>query len=109
MADTSKVAKNLQAFQMGVNIHDQNNECTAWGIGLAHFDMERLGFDEGETILPGIVIQTDGGTSGNFRILCDGQHDGELEDEAAEDEVVEAVGTQYVGGGADDGWGRREI
>jgi len=97
VADTSKVAKNLQAFQMGVNIHDQNNECTAWGIGLAHFDMERLGFDEGETILPGIVIQTDGGTSGNFRILCDGEHDNALEE--SEEEVVEAVGTQYVGGG----------
>jgi hypothetical protein len=106
VGDTSKIAKNLQAFQMGVNVHDQNNECTAWGIGLAHFDMERLGFDEGETILPGIVIQSDGGTTGNFRILCDGQHDGELEE--AEEETVEAVGTQYVGGGGD-AFGPREL
>lgn len=95
---TSKVAKNLQAFQIGVNVHDQNNECTAWGIGLAHFDLERLGFDEGETILPGIIVQTDGGTSGNFRILCDGQHDAELDEEAAEHDVVEAVATRSVGG-----------
>jgi hypothetical protein len=95
---TSKVAKNLQAFQIGVNVHDQNNECTAWGIGLAHFDLERLGFDEGETILPGIVVQVDGGVSGNFRILCDGQHDGELEEEAEEADVVEAIATRSVGG-----------
>ncbi|HVW16994.1 MAG TPA: hypothetical protein VHB30_01985 [Solirubrobacteraceae bacterium] len=97
MADTSKVAKNLQAFQMGINAHDMNNDCTAWGIGLAHFDMERLGFDEGEEILPGITIHTDGGTSGNFRILCDGLHDGGREESEEVEDVVEAVGTQYVG------------
>ena len=98
VSDPSKIAKNLQAFQIGVNVHDQNNECTAWGIGLAHFDLERLGFDEGETVLPGIVVQTDGGTSGNFRILCDGQHDGELEE--AQEETVDAVASQIVGGDA---------
>ena len=90
MADVSKVAKNLQAFQIGLNAHDRENpDHTAYGIGLAYFDLERLGFDEGEEILPGITIHADGGTSGNFRILCDGQHDGELEE--AEEEVVEAV------------------
>jgi hypothetical protein len=56
--------------------------------------MERLGFDEGEEILPGITIHADGGTSGNFRVLCDGQHDEELEE--TEDEVVEAVSDQYL-------------
>ena len=54
MADTSKIAKNLQAFQMAINAHDRMNpDHTAYGIGLAPFDMERLGFDEGETVLPG--------------------------------------------------------
>ena len=51
--------------------------------------MERLGLEEGEEILPGIVIQADGGVTGNFRILCDGDHDAELEE--AEEEVVDAV------------------
>ena len=58
MADTGKVAKNLRAFQMALNAHDRENPThTAWGIGLAHFDMERLGFDEGEEILPGQLAQ----------------------------------------------------
>ena len=39
------------------------------------FDIERLGFEEGEEILPGIVLQADGGVTGNFRVLCDGDHD----------------------------------
>jgi hypothetical protein len=90
VSDTSKIAKNLQAFQIAVNVHDRENKCTAWGIGVAHFDLERLGFDEGEQILPGITIQTDGGQSGNFRVLCDGQHDGETES-IEEEDFVDAV------------------
>jgi hypothetical protein len=97
MSDTSKIAKNLKAFQIALNAHDRENpDHTAYGIGLAHFDLERLGFDEGEEVLPGITIHADGGVTGNFRVLCDGQHD-EHEDEVEESEVVAAVGTQYVG------------
>ncbi len=56
---------------------------------MAHFDIERLGLEEGEEILPGIVLQADGGVTGQFRVLCDGDHDEELEEE--EEEIVEAV------------------
>ena len=94
-APPEKIAANLRAFQIALNSHDRENPThTAHGIGLAHFDMERLGFDEGEQVLPGITIHGDGGTTGNFRVLCDGQHDEELEE--AEEEVVEAVGTTPV-------------
>jgi len=97
MTDTSKIAKNLQAFQIAVNVHDRENpDHTAYGIGLSHFDMERLGFEEGETVLPGITIHVDGGTSGNFRVLCDAEHDEGLSEEAEEAEVVEAVATQPI-------------
>lgn len=108
MADTSKVAKNLKAFQIALNAHDRENPThNAWGIGLAHFDMERLGFDEGEEILPGITIHADGGVSGNFRVLCDGDHDEAREQEEAE--VVEAVSTQTIGAPAGGGGQTREI
>ncbi len=97
MADTSKIAKNLQAFQIAVNAHDRENPThSAYGIGLSPFDLERLGFDEGEQVLPGITIHADSGVTGNFRVLCDGQHD-EQADEVEETEVVEAVSTQRVG------------
>ena len=97
MADVSSVAKNLQAFQIAVNAHDRENPThNAYGIGLAHFDMERLGFDEGEEILPGITIHADQGVTGNFRVLCDGQHT-EDEEEVEETEVVEAVASTPVG------------
>src|SRR5258705_8796297 len=91
MADTGKIAKNLERFAQAVAAHDRENPThTAWGIGLNGFDMERLGLEEGEEILPGIVIEADGGVTGNFRVLCDGEHDEELEEAEAEAEVVEA-------------------
>lgn len=93
MMDSSKIAKNMRAFQIAINAHDRENKCTAWGIGLAHFDLERLGLDEGEEILPAIRVQSDGGVTGNFRILCDGQHDGESSG-VEEEEVVDAVADQ---------------
>ena len=88
-----KVAANLRAFQIALNAHDRENPThTAHGIGLAHFDMERLGFEEGEEVLPGITIHADGGVTGNFRVLCDGDHLAEKEAEQAE--VVDAVSSQ---------------
>jgi len=97
MADTSKIAKNLERFAQAIAAHDRENPThNAYGIGLAHFDLERLGFEEGEEVLPGITIHADSGVTGNFRVLCDGQHDEELEE--AEEEVVDAVATTSVGG-----------
>ncbi len=76
MSSTGKVAKNLERFAQAVAAHDRENPThTAHGIGLAYFDMERLGFEEGEEILPGITIHADSGVTGNFRVLCDGEHD----------------------------------
>jgi hypothetical protein len=61
---------------------------------MSHFDIERLGLEEGEEILPGIVLQADGGVTGAFRVLCDGDHDAGLEEE--EEEVVDAVAEQEI-------------
>ncbi len=95
MADTGKIAKNLERFAQAVASHDRENPThTAHGIGLAHFDLERLGFDEGEEILPGITIHADSGVTGNFRVLCDGEHD--QEETESERERVEALATQSV-------------
>jgi hypothetical protein len=95
MVDTAKIAKSLERFAQALASHDRENPThTAHGIGLAHFDMERLGFDEGEEVLPGITIHADGGVTGNFRVLCDGQHDeGHVE---VEQEAVEAVATRSL-------------
>jgi hypothetical protein len=99
VAETTKIAALLERLSQGVAAHDRENpDHHTWGIGMAHFDLERLGLEEGEEILPGIVLQADGGMTGQFRVLCDGLHDeGAIEEEEvvvdaiAEEELVEPV------------------
>jgi hypothetical protein len=95
MSPPSKLAYLLERLSQGVAAHDRENPTHhTWGIGMTYFDIERLGLEEGEEILPGIVLQADGGVTGQFRVLCDGQHDeGAVEEE---EEVIEAVGSQEV-------------
>jgi hypothetical protein len=95
LAEKSKIAYLLERLAQGVAAHDRENPGHhTWGIGMTHFDIERLGLEEGEEILPGIVLQADGGVTGAFRILCDGEHDeGAVEEEA---EVVDAVAEQEL-------------
>jgi hypothetical protein len=95
MADTSKIAHLLERLAQGVAAHDRENPGHhTWGIGMSHFDIERLGLEEGEEILPGIVLQADGGVTGAFRVLCDGEHDeGAIEEE---EEIIEAVASEEI-------------
>ncbi|MBV8942577.1 MAG: hypothetical protein JO240_12690 [Solirubrobacterales bacterium] len=96
MAAPSKLAYLLERLTQGVAAHDRENPTHhTWGIGMAHFDIERLDLEEGEEILPGIVLQSDGGVTGQFRVLCDGRHE-EGAAEVEEEELVEAVGSQPV-------------
>jgi hypothetical protein len=74
----SAVGANLERFKQAINAHDRENPThTANGIGLAHFDMDRLGFIEGESLWGGITIHGDNGVTGNFRVSCDGDHIGD--------------------------------
>jgi hypothetical protein len=86
----TKIAALLERVSQGVAAHDRENpEHHTWGIGMAAFDIDRLELEEGEELLPGIVLQADGGMTGQFRILCDGLH-GEGAEES-EEEIVDAV------------------
>lgn len=107
MTATGKIAYLLERVAQGVAAHDRENPGHhTWGIGMAHFDIERLGLEEGEALLPGIVLEADGGVTGAFRVLCDGDHDSELTEEEAE--IVEAVGADEVLEPAPVGPGRTE-
>ena len=95
MAAPSKIGYLLELLARGVAAHDRENPTHhSWGIGMSYFDIERLGLEEGEEILPGLVLQADGGVTGQFRVLCDGEHDEGAEE--AEEETVEAVAFEEV-------------
>jgi hypothetical protein len=86
--ERKKIAYLLERLSQAIAIHDRENPSHhAWGIGMSHFDIQRLGLEEGEQILPGIVLQNDGGVTGAFRVLCDGDHGSQSEEE---EELVEA-------------------
>jgi hypothetical protein len=103
----SKIAHLLERLAQGVAAHDRENPGhRTWGIGMSPFDIERLGLEEGEELLPGIVLQADGGVTGAFRVLCDGDHDREREEQ--QQEAVDAVAErrrelEVVHSGGDDG------
>lgn len=95
MAETSKIAHLLERVAMGVAAHDRENPGHhTWGIGMSGFDIDRLGLEEGEELLPGIVLQADGGVTGQFRVLCDGDHGAGLEEEV--EETVDAVAEEEI-------------
>lgn len=96
MFDQAKIAVALERFRAGVFRHDEiNSTHKAYGIGLAAFDVERLGFEHGEELWPGIVLEIDGGQTSNFRVLCDGQHGGkEQATEVQAREMIHAVGVE---------------
>lgn len=88
----NKIAANLAAFRAAVEHHDRaNSHGSAFGIGVSHFDLERLGFEDGEELWSGVTIINDGKSTGTFRILCNGQHGG---DELVEEDtqITNAVG-----------------
>jgi hypothetical protein len=96
VAEKSKIAYLLERLAQGVAAHDRENPGHhTWGIGMSAFDIDRLGLEEGEAILPGIVLQADGGVTGAFRVLCDGDHDSEIEE--SEEEIVDAVASEEIG------------
>jgi hypothetical protein len=95
MADATKIGLLLERMARGVAAHDREHpDHHTWGIGMAYFDIDRLGLEDGEEILPGILLKADGGMTGQFRILCDGRHDGGIVEE--EEEEVEAVADEEV-------------
>jgi hypothetical protein len=95
MVETSKIAYLLERLAQGVAAHDRENPGHhTWGIGMTYFDIQRLELEEGEEILPGIVLQADGGVTGAFRVLCDGDHDAGIAEE--QEEIIDAVASEPV-------------
>jgi hypothetical protein len=96
VSDPAKIAKNLERFRQGVAAHDRENPThnPAYGIGVSHFDLERLGFDEGEELWSGVTIHVDGKATGNFRVLCGLNHGEEPAKETVEAKPTRAVGIE---------------
>jgi len=92
-------AKNMQAVCKAKEVHNQT--CPYGGnanaVHLNWFDLERVGWEEGDVICGLTVIGDEKVATGMMRVTCDAEPDDPsgLEEEA-EDEVVDAVSTERV-------------
>ena len=85
-------AKNMQAVCMAKEAHDKS---CPWGgkgteVHMAWFDIERMGWEEGDVICGLVVVGDQTVATGMMRVTCDAEPDGGGRTEQ-EEEVVEAV------------------
>jgi hypothetical protein len=89
-------AKNMQAVCKAKEAHDAS---CPWGgkanrVHLSWFDIERMGWEEGDVICGLVVVGDEKIATGRMRVTCDAEPDeGRVEEEA---EVVEAVAEREV-------------
>ena len=92
-------AKNMQAVCKAKEVHNQT--CPYGGnanaVHLNWFDLERVGWEEGDVICGLTVMGDEKVATGMMRVTCDAEPDDPsgLEEEA-DDEVVDAVSTERV-------------
>jgi hypothetical protein len=89
---TDASAKNMQAVCQAKEHHDKT---CPWGgkgteVHLAWFDIERMGWEEGDVICGLTVVGDKSVATGMMRVTCDAEPDGGGRVEE-EEEVVEAV------------------
>jgi hypothetical protein len=90
---TDASAKNMQAVCQAKEAHDRS---CPWGgkanaVHLSWFDIERMGWEEGDVVCGLAVMGDETVATGMMRVTCDAEPDGGKREEEEVSEVVEAV------------------
>jgi hypothetical protein len=84
MAKGSPVARNFEAISKAKAAHNKNCPFPPHSVRMNPFEIERMGWEEGDTIA-GLLLEADGAIgTGSFRLICDGMEPPELEIEETE-------------------------
>jgi hypothetical protein len=86
-------AKNMQAVCKAKEVHDKT---CPWGgkanaVHMSYFDIERIGWEEGDVICGLVVIGDRKVATGMMRVTCDAEPDDDRQVQEEVEEVVEAV------------------
>ena len=86
-------AKNMQAVCKAKEVHDKT---CPWGgrgteVHMSFFDIERIGWDEGDVICGLTVVADKTVGTGMMRVTCDAEPDGGPSEEEEVEETVDAV------------------
>jgi hypothetical protein len=86
-------AKNMQAVCKAKEAHDRSCPWggTANAVHLSWFDIERIGWEEGDVICGLVVVGDEQVATGMMRVTCDAEPDGGKSESEEVQEVVEAV------------------
>ncbi len=89
-------AKNMQAVCKAKEHHDKSCPYggTANAVHLNWFDIERMGWEEGDVICGLTVMGDEKVATGMMRVTCDAEPDGGRKEEEEVEEVVDAVSTR---------------
>ncbi len=90
--------KNMKVVCQAKEHHDKTCPYggTATAVHMAYFDIERLGWEEGDTIC-GLTLIGDGKIqTGRLRVTCDAEPDDDRTEEEEVEEVVDAVSTKEL-------------
>ena len=89
-------AKNMQAVCKAKEVH--NKTCpyggNATAVHMSFFDVDRLGWEEGDTICGLTVVADAKVATGMMRVTCDAEPDGGKDESEEVEEVVDAVSTR---------------
>jgi hypothetical protein len=90
--------RNMKAVCHAKEVH--NKTCPYGGnateVHLAYFDIDRLGWEEGDVICGLVVVGDSSVPTGRMRVTCDAEPDGGRKEEEEVEEVVEAVSTREL-------------
>lgn len=89
-------AKNMQAVCKAKEDHNANCPFggTAIEVHLSWFDIERMGWEEGDVVCGLTVVGSESVATGMMRVICDAEKDGGGRTEEEEAEMVEAVAAE---------------
>jgi len=84
MAKGNPEARNFEAISKAKAAHSRNCPFPPHAVRMNPFEIERMGWEEGDTIA-GLLLESDPAIgTGSFRLVCDGNEPPELEYEQTE-------------------------